>query len=472
MLVDTFKTRRGDRPKAVRTLLPSWAFGLGVLGLIALGPAIPIACAGDLPPDLADRVQLNRSRSDFSAALSDLHAQQEALGDDPDFNYLLGVVALEAGQPLVALDALERVVLHHPEYAGAWLDLAIAHTRLGDSASAEAILDHVEATFSPPVALREQIAKARASLRQQTRRETAKKPWHGEVAVLGGYTSNANAGLAVGGFNLTPVGGDPVPILLADSQRPRGDAVLQSRASLYRDFAHDSGSTTSLLAYFRGRQYAQEGDYTYYEAALGASHNLPIAPGRSVVLGASLRQLTLGGRPLALFAGSSAGLRQVLGACMAQANIEFEYRHYQQTAYYSAEVFWGGAGLDCQWRGNAVQLAVRAGLDSARGDRAGGDTTRIETSLLWRRDWTPRWTSELLLYAIHNADQAGYSPLLDNNAARQVNRLGERLSLSRTLDSGGRWRASIELENARDYSNLPIFRLNEHQISAGLRYLF
>ena len=439
--------------------------------LVALALALPAARAADLPPDLAERVQQSRSRADFAAALRDLQAQQEALGESADFNYLLGVVALEAGEPLVALDALERVVLNRPEYAGAWLDLAIAHTRLGDPASAEAILDHVETTFSPPPALREQIAQARVGLRAQVNRPAA-NPWHGDVAVLGGYTSNANAGLAVGGFNLTPVGGNLVPIVLADSQRPRSDAVLQSRASLYRDFAHDSGSTTSLLAYFRGRQYAQEGDYTYYEAALGASHNLPIAPGRSVVLGASLRELTLGGRPLALFAGSSLGLRQSLGGCMVQANVEYEYRHYQQSAYYSADVLWGGAGLDCQWRGNTVQLTARAGRDSARGDRAGGDTTRIESSLLWRRDWTPRWTIEALLYAVHNGDQLGYSPLLENNATRRIDRLGERLSLSRTLDGSGHWRASVELENSRDYSNLPIFRLNEHQISMGLRYLF
>ena len=455
----------------MRTTSFSLACGFGALGLTALVLAIPVASAAELPPDLAERVQQHRNRADFTAALRDLQSQQEALGDSADFSYLLGVVALEAGEPLVALDALERVVLYRPEYAGAWLDLAIAHTRLGDAASAEAILDHVEATFSPPPALREQIAQARVGLRAQVRRP-AENSWHGDVAVFGGYTSNANAGLAVGGFNLTPVGGNPVPIVLADSQRPRGDAVLQSRASLYRDFAHDGGRTTSLLAYFRGRQYAQEGDYTYYEAALGASSNMPVAPGRSVVLGASLRELTLGSRPLALFAGSSIGLRQALGACLVQANVEYEHRRYQQSAYYSADVLWGGAGLDCHWRGNSVQLTARAGRDSPRGDRAGGDTTRIEASLLWRRDWTPRWTSEALLYAVHNGDQTGYSPLLENNATRRTDRLGERLSLSRTLDGSGRWRASIELENSRDYSNLPIFRLNEHQISMGLRYLF
>ena len=72
---------------------------------------------------------------------------------------------------------------------------------------------------------------------------------------------------------------------------------------------------------------------------------------------------------------------------------------------------------------------------------------------------------------MHNGDQLGYSPLLENNATRRIDRLGERLSLSRTL-GGGHWRASVEFENSRDYSNLPIFRLNEHQISMGLRYLF
>jgi hypothetical protein len=96
----------------------------------------------------------------------------------------------------------------------------------------------------------------------------------------------------------------------------------------------------------------------------------------------------------------------------------------------------------------------------------------MESSLLWRWQVSQRWTSDLLLYYVHNRDGSGYSPLLAGDASRRVERLGQRLTIGRTLDAAGRWRAVVELENGRDYSNLPIFRLEERQVSVGIRYLF
>lgn len=406
------------------------------------------------------------------AALEALLAEQEVRAGDPDYDYALGVAALEAGEPLLALDALERVVLHRPAYAGAWLDLAIVHTQLGDPASAEAILAHVEGSFDPPLALRQQIASARAALRRSVTQPDEGSRWHGEVAALVGYTSNANAGIAVGGFSLTPLGSDPVAVRLAADQRPRGDAVLNLRASLYRDFAHTGGSTTSLLGYLRGRQYASETDFAYYEGAAGLSHNLPLRAGRSAVLGGSLRQLVLGGEALATFYGVSAGLRQALGRCMVQGGGEYEYRQYQRAGYFSANVLWGGAGLDCRLGSHTLQLAARLGQDLAQGSRAGGDTTRLEASALWRLQASERWSIDALLYYVRNSDSTGYSPLLENGATRSVARFGQRVSISRAISQTGHWRVFLEAENSRDNSNLPIFRLEERQVSAGLRYLF
>jgi tetratricopeptide (TPR) repeat protein len=110
-------------------------------------PAVPPGT----PPD---------SRATLDALLTD----EQARAGDPDYDYLLGVAALEAGELQLALDALERVVLHRPTHAGAWLDLAVVHARLLDAASAEAILAHVEQTFDPPPALRAQILQARRLL--------------------------------------------------------------------------------------------------------------------------------------------------------------------------------------------------------------------------------------------------------------------------------------------------------------------
>ena len=403
--------------------------------------------------------------------LQDLKVRQEARAGDPDFDYLLGITALEAGELLLALDALERTVLHRPNFAGAWLDLAIVHARLGDAASAEAILAHVESAFDPPPALRTQIAQARQRLLPAPL-QVATQGWHGDLAVLAGTTSNANAGLAVSGFNLTPLDQPPLPVNVDPEQRPRRDSQLQVRGSVYRDIAHANGSTTSLLGYLRGRQYASEQDFTFYEVAAGVSHAQPITRQLSATAGSSVRQLSLGGSGLATFYTASLGLRRQWQHCSAQASGEYEYRDYSREGYFSAGIVWAGGGLDCRIGAHSVSVAARSGLDEPRGDRAGGDTTRLESSLLWRWQLAARWSSDLLVYYVHNRDGSGYSPLLADGATRRVERLGQRLTLSRSLDPAGRWRLLLEVENGRDYSNLPVFRLEERQVSVGIRYLF
>lgn len=432
--------------------------------------AVPAAAA-----DARDPVA-GLTAADPRAALEALQAGQEGRPGDPDDDYRLGIAALEAGELQLALDALERVVLHQPNFAGAWLDLAIVHARLRDAASAEAILAHVEQTFDPPPALRAQIVQARRLLVPPAPLQAAASGWHGDLTLLAGATSNANAGLAVSGFSLTPLDQPPVPVAVDASQRPRGDAQLQVRGSLYRDFAHADGTSTSLLGFLRGRQYAQEQDFTFYEAAAGVQHLRPLAPAWAWMLGGNLRHLQLGGSGLATFYSANAGLRRQWQACSAQASAEYEHRDYSREGYFSADIGWLGGGLDCRNGAHSVSLAARVGHDAPRSEgglrRAGGDTLRLEASVLWRWQWTPEWSSDLLLYYVNNHDGRGYSPLLQDDATRRVERLGQRLTLQRTLDASGRWRAVLELENGRDYSNLPIFRLEERQVSVGIRYLF
>jgi len=443
--------------------------------LLAVALAVGPALAADPADPGAPAAPATSTPNPATSLLSDLKAQQETRAGDPDFDYLLGVAALEAGELQLALDALERVVLHRPTFAGAWLDLALVHTRLNDAASAEAILAHVESSFDPPPALRAQIAQARRLLAPPPL-QAATRGWHGDLALLAGTTSNANAGLAVSGFSLTPLDLPQVPVAVDPDQRPRRDNQLQIRGSLYRDFAHDNGSTTSLLGYLRGRQYASENDFSFYELAGGISHARPLAPGLALTLGSSARQLQLGGASLATFYTASLGLRREWQACNAQASGEYEYRDYSREGYFSADILWAGGGVDCRRGSHSVSLAARVGRDQPRSqsgiDRAGGDTTRLEASLLWRWQWTQQWSSDLLVYYVHNRDASGYSPLLADDATRRVERLGQRLTLQRSLDAAGRWRLLLEAENGRDYSNLPIFRLEERQVSVGLRYLF
>ena len=67
-------------------------------------------------------------------------SQQIEANQNPDELYQLGLAALAAGQSDLARQAFERVVVLRPGFAGAWLDLALATARSGDTAAAVELL--------------------------------------------------------------------------------------------------------------------------------------------------------------------------------------------------------------------------------------------------------------------------------------------------------------------------------------------
>ena len=85
--------------------------------------------------DLAQARILLRSNQP-AAALKLLEPYEDSHAGDLQFDYLLGVAALEAGHPSKATIALERALIVNPNYAGARLDLARAYFELGDRARA------------------------------------------------------------------------------------------------------------------------------------------------------------------------------------------------------------------------------------------------------------------------------------------------------------------------------------------------
>jgi len=437
---------------------------------------------GDSRPSLADpgfadllqRVDAARARQDPAAALQILMGSNVLLAEDVNLSYLLGVVALEAGQPLVALEALERVLLWRPGFAGAWLDLAVAHARLGDWASALAILDHVETEFSPPPVLREQIAAVRRNLTVSPERGSAGiTAWRGDLLLLAGHTSNANSGLTVGSFSITPFGAEPQRVVVAPVQRPRSDAQLQTRSMVYRDFPGSDGSVTTVLGAVKGRLLREEGEFGVGDFAASVSHSRPMTEQRAMVVGVGARAVTLGGVYLGAFFSTNLGMRHYLrGGCVGSASVEYERRAYQRDTYTDANLYWLGGAVECQRERHEFSLAARVGMDLASGMRAGGDTTRAEGNALWRWKLGGGWRSEFLVYVAYGKDSASYSALLVGGAERQLHRIGQRLSISKDLDPATAWRAVVEIENTRDISNLPIFRTHETQATAGLRYVF
>lgn len=151
------------------------------IGVLAIAPQ---ALAN---PKLFEQAKALIAQMKASQAYMLLIAEQDKLSGNPDFDYLLGVAALDSGKTDEAIIAFERVLAAQPNNAGAQLDLARAYFNVGS-------LDLAEGTFrklraqNPPASALNAIDKYLDAIAQ--RRLAARKMvsvW-GEMAL--GYDSN------------------------------------------------------------------------------------------------------------------------------------------------------------------------------------------------------------------------------------------------------------------------------------------
>jgi outer membrane protein len=116
------------------------------------------------------------------------HYEYEGAGN-VDFDYLLGVAALESRNPDKATLALERVLTVNPNYAGARIDMARAYAALGDMTRATEEFTAVLA-LNPPDAVKKRI--------DELIHEIAYRPaivathWSGFFGITTGRDSNVN----------------------------------------------------------------------------------------------------------------------------------------------------------------------------------------------------------------------------------------------------------------------------------------
>ena len=83
------------------------------------------------------------------AAYELLKPLEEARSGEPDFDYLLGLAALDSGMPLEAVFALERVIDIMPDHGPARAELARAYLGLGETEDARKEFEKVRAMDLP-----------------------------------------------------------------------------------------------------------------------------------------------------------------------------------------------------------------------------------------------------------------------------------------------------------------------------------
>jgi tetratricopeptide (TPR) repeat protein len=159
------------------------------------------------------------------AAFRSLQARVADYGGDPDFDYLLGLAALDSGHPGEAVIALERVLMVRPGFLQARAEIARAYFALRERENARREFEIVAAQRIPDEA-RRVIGRYLDAIRSID--DAARSTLVGLVELETGYDSNVNFGSSTGQWVLA----DGTAVIPLGISLPRNSSVFASALGL------------------------------------------------------------------------------------------------------------------------------------------------------------------------------------------------------------------------------------------------
>ncbi len=158
---------------------------------------------------------------------------------DPGFDYLLGLAALDAGHPMEAVFALERVLDTQPDNVAARAELARAYFELGERHEAQQEFELVSQEELPP-SVQETINRYLSAIGQQLR--GAKARFDAYLSMGFGFDSNTNN--ATSDTTLSAPGLGLVGLRIDASSREQASAIWELAAGV--DFLHPLANDLDL----------------------------------------------------------------------------------------------------------------------------------------------------------------------------------------------------------------------------------
>jgi tetratricopeptide (TPR) repeat protein len=256
----------------VKHALSRWAVAVAVL--IFSGVAL-----AQLDSVLAQARALMQ-RHDPAAAYNLLKPLEADRAGNPDFDYLLGIAALDSGHHTEAVFALERVLAVNPKHVQARAEIARALVQLGEVETARREFETVRQQRIPP----EAAATIQKYLDAIEQVQAGTRTALGGYLELGlGYDSNVNSGTSTSQFTVPALPGLGLATLNpAAVKQEDGLAYLAAGASV----RHPVNPTVALLANFDANQrlHFEKNDFDLGNAALNLGAEISASPRNKFLL--------------------------------------------------------------------------------------------------------------------------------------------------------------------------------------------
>ena len=226
-----------------------------------MGPAAP--ASADTPSLLGLRALLQEARQlmqrqDPQGAYALLEPRTGAYSGSEDFNYLLGIAALDSGRPSQAVLALERVLANNPDHTLARAEIGRAFLALRETAAARREFQTVARAELPPE-VQDTISRYLQIIAQADK--TPARRWSASLETQVGYDSNVNFGSNLDRWVLD----DGQALTPLPSSRPQKSAFYEVNGQ-FQYTAPINGKTDWTI----GSQLNQRNNPSQHNSDLGA----------------------------------------------------------------------------------------------------------------------------------------------------------------------------------------------------------
>lgn len=209
----------------------------------------PLAQAASSDPVLTRADQLLSQRQ-AGAAFDLLAPLEDERAGDPDYDYLLGLAAIETGRGGIAAFAFERCLAVDPKNGPCRVQMARTHLALGETGAAREELQAVRAS-EPPREVNDLVSQYLGALTQREQQDKRRIDAH--VQIGAGYDTNVSGTTDATTIAIPRLGG--LPFTLSGVSTKQEDAFLQAKAGVSLDQALNPAWRLLLDANLDSRQY-------------------------------------------------------------------------------------------------------------------------------------------------------------------------------------------------------------------------
>ncbi len=352
--------------------------------------------------------------------------------------------------------ALEKLLKQAPQYAGAWLELAITHCELGNKTEAEQLFREIEKRFKPSTGIMDVI---------NARRQNGCLGWEPKSTRNLTFTRAVDTNVNQGASNPIFVTGG-IEVHLADDFLPQRDSYSQVAFDMTRELTQQG---TSGMVQMRALRHDHLREQDTAALVLGLDRPFELGSWSFRTVG-NMGMVTLGGKmyqrqvQLQGWVAPPITLPDHLYILGTAAIGRIDYTSRSSFNANTAE-----AGLVTSYRGSSTQGQAGMGLlvDHGSAARLGGNRHGSYANAQLQYRFDPSWQGELGWSRQHWNGQTPYSPgsidVVRNQDTQQW-----RLGL--TLNAAPHHSLLLELRHVRNKENISLYQYNGHALQLSWRW--